>query len=637
MVGDPGLADQLDPAVAALRATGHEVSRIGPGSGLLERTRLLRLVSGSRSRMDYALYARIQNAASPPAGVANAAPPLLRRLWSLPGGRTLVSDDRAWRLARAAAARIPVDGAIRSQVAAESPDVVIITPAVTPGSPDLEYLRAARRLGIATVALLGAWSSLATEGTLALEPDALLVPNRDVAKEARRLHSLPPERVLVTGAPELDPLFDREPTRTREALCEALGLDAERPFALAAAGATGDPALGAALDQAGAQLARVEGSDRELWLDALLHCAAVVGDDAAAFVEAAVADRACIAVGGDEDTLLRRAPQLRHLLEARLVEVVPDADAAASAVAARARGADPNMASRRQFVRNFVRPHGRWRPAAEVMAEAIAATVRARARGVPPAGEVGPPPEAATKNEALRDAADLPERLQQERLVAMRRDHARDLAAPLALIWGDEDGLLASLLDGHPELHVRPPLAIGWPALEAGDLQAALAADLRTSPPNDAPLLLLPAAYEAVWEQRPASGTPREALDAHMTAFFNAWLDYQALHAGARRWIVAACDQLADASARAAYRAAYPDGLVLAVVNEDEAHARAVQEACREDAHGITVVSAAALRARSEEELNSVAQALGVSAAPSLLEATFNGMSLATLVPAEDR
>jgi hypothetical protein len=49
-------------------------------------------------------------------------------------------------------------------------------------------------------------------------------------QEAVKLHGYPAAQVVVTGAPRFDPFFEMRPAITRDALCQAIELDPERPI-----------------------------------------------------------------------------------------------------------------------------------------------------------------------------------------------------------------------------------------------------------------------------------------------------------------------------------------------------------------------------------------------------------------------
>ncbi|MGE3577142.1 MAG: hypothetical protein AB7I25_01685 [Vicinamibacterales bacterium] len=121
---------------------------------------------------------------------------------------------------------------IREFIGAIGPDLVMITPLIELGSPQLDYLRAARALRIPTALAVWSWDHLTSKALIRVRPDRVLVWNETQKREAVDLHGLPPEMVVVTGAQCFDQWFDRQPSLGREAFCQRVGLPDARPFAL---------------------------------------------------------------------------------------------------------------------------------------------------------------------------------------------------------------------------------------------------------------------------------------------------------------------------------------------------------------------------------------------------------------------
>ena len=93
-------------------------------------------------------------------------------------------------------------------------------------------MRAAKRLGIPVSFPVRSWDNLTNKGLLRDAPDQVLVWNDLQKREAVELHGVEPESVVVTGAPAYDHWFDWQPSRTRDELCAAAGLDPAHPLVL---------------------------------------------------------------------------------------------------------------------------------------------------------------------------------------------------------------------------------------------------------------------------------------------------------------------------------------------------------------------------------------------------------------------
>ena len=110
---------------------------------------------------------------------------------------------------------------------------MLITPLVgVVGSPQPDYVRAARALGIPTALAVWSWDHLSSKALIREVPDRVLVWNDIQRAEAKRFHGVPSSRVVVTGAQCFDRWFDRRPSRDRAAFCAAMGLPADRPFVM---------------------------------------------------------------------------------------------------------------------------------------------------------------------------------------------------------------------------------------------------------------------------------------------------------------------------------------------------------------------------------------------------------------------
>jgi hypothetical protein len=142
-------------------------------------------------------------------------------------GRSLMSRVLRW-CDRA----LPRDPAVDVFVRQHNPDLVLVTPLVEPGCPQAEYLRSARALGIRTGLCVYSWDNLTNKGLIQDPLDVVTVWNQPMKEEAVRLHGVPAERVVVTGAAAYDHWFTWRPRATREAFCAQVRLRADQPYFL---------------------------------------------------------------------------------------------------------------------------------------------------------------------------------------------------------------------------------------------------------------------------------------------------------------------------------------------------------------------------------------------------------------------
>src|SRR5688572_13049811 len=100
-------------------------------------------------------------------------------------------------------------------------------------SEEIEYIKAARAVGIPSVVGVLSWDNLTTKGLFHVLPDLVLVWNRTQQEEAVRIHGIPAERAVITGSPFFDKWFDAERLlMDRDAFCRRVGLESRRPFLL---------------------------------------------------------------------------------------------------------------------------------------------------------------------------------------------------------------------------------------------------------------------------------------------------------------------------------------------------------------------------------------------------------------------
>jgi hypothetical protein len=310
---------------------------------------------------------------------------------------------------------IPETSSIRAFVAAQRPDVMLLTPLIDLGSSQIDYLRAARALGIPTALCVWSWDHLSSKALIRECPDRVFVWNETQKREATELHRVQPDSVVVTGAQCFDHWFDRAPSRTREEFCNQIGLDAIRPFVLWACSAlihgsapeapfvvewirrlrtSSDPALrnvGVLVRPHPSRVAEWESIDisqlgavvwgsnpidehaRADYFDSIFHSTAVVGLNTSAFIEAGIVGRPVLMIVVPEFVENQHGTvHFDYLVTAGggLVTVGNGFDEhlaqLASVVAAPA-------GERKPFVRDFVRPLGLDRSSTPVFVDAVEA------------------------------------------------------------------------------------------------------------------------------------------------------------------------------------------------------------------------------------------------------------------------
>jgi hypothetical protein len=314
--------------------------------------------------------------------------------------------------------RVPGSRAIARYLEQQQPDVVLVTPLLALGSPQVDFVREAKRLGVPTALAVASWDNLTNKGVLHEQPDAVIVWNDAQRDEAIRFLDVPGERVVVTGAQCYDHWFEQTPSVSRDEFCRRVGLPPEHPFVLyicsspfvapdevsfvrrwRAALQAAPPPVGEAgvlvrpHPQNAAQWEGVELDGAVVWppagddpvdetgradyFDSMAHAAAVVGINTSGMIEAAVVGRPVLTVLAEEFAGSQRGTlHFEHIAGERgTVYVARDLDehVAQLADAITGRLDDERRVS---FVRRFVRPHGLDAAATPRFADAVEALYR---------------------------------------------------------------------------------------------------------------------------------------------------------------------------------------------------------------------------------------------------------------------
>ena len=381
---------------------------------------------------------------------------------------------RAWRaLFHAAERAMPPGGVVEGVLRERRPDLLLLTPLLYFGSQQVEYVRAARRLGIRTVLGVGSWDHLTTKGLIHEQPGRVIVWNEIQRQEAAELHGVAPDQVTVTGAQAYDHWFLQQPSTAREVFCARIGVPADRPLLLylcsspfitpyevgfvrrwiAAIRGAADPDLRQAsilirphpqnaeqwrgfdpsFDQAlgiwpKAGANPVDTDARAEYFDSMYHSVAVVGVNTSALIESGIVGRPVFTVAdaefaGQQDGTLH----FQHLknVNGGLLRLAATLDEHVGQLAA-AVHAGRGAFTGRAFIEAFIRPRGMDVPAAGVFADAIEAELRA----APPA-PAAEPLSAPLRRAVLAPVAALARRIKPRRKAATD-DKDAGVAAPAA-------------------------------------------------------------------------------------------------------------------------------------------------------------------------------------------------------------
>jgi hypothetical protein len=340
---------------------------------------------------------------------------------------------RNWRVVQRALAFaeqvMPTERYFELFLKAERADILLVTPLVDFGSYQTDYVKAAHRIGIPVGFLPFSWDNLTNRGLIRVPPDRVLVWNDDQRREAVDLHGVPADRVIPVGAPRFDQFFEMSPSTTRAEFCATVGLDPQRPFILYTCSSNfvaprevefirqWIQQLRGASEESVRQLdvlVRPHPANDEQWAgidfsdlpgvaiwshrstmqadqglyDSLHHCAAVVGLNTSAMIEAAIVGRPVFTMaaeefaGGQQGTLHFWYLLVEH---GGIVTMAKTFEEHHRHIAAALRDDTACRERCRAFAQAFVRPRGLDQPAAAVMVEEIErlAAIRKRPRRTP--------------------------------------------------------------------------------------------------------------------------------------------------------------------------------------------------------------------------------------------------------------
>jgi hypothetical protein len=348
-------------------------------------------------------------------------PPSIQRLSALPLIRTPLGLRLLYRILSPIERALPEPTGVTEYVERLRPDVIALGDYGSRASLNSTFVRAAKKQGIPTATCVASWDNLTTRPRMSAIPHRVVVWNETQRQEAVELHSVPTERVVVTGAPNFDQWFGWKP-RPREEFLERVGLDPvkpvvlwvgaalnhwERPEAefvfrwLAALRSSGDSVLQGAgvllrphplrlqhwLDAdfsgyanvtmwpRGEMTMPVDVEQKADYYDSIFHSAAVVGINTSAMIEASIVGRPVLTVlePVHHDSQFG-ALHFEYLLDSgggalRLASTLEEHFSELGAILA-GRDGEPGEATRR-FLTRFVRPHGLDRPSTPIFVETL--------------------------------------------------------------------------------------------------------------------------------------------------------------------------------------------------------------------------------------------------------------------------
>jgi hypothetical protein len=94
---------------------------------------------------------------------------------------------------------------------------------------EIRLLRAARRYGVMSIAVVPSWDNLTSKGVMGVKPDYLTVWNDIMLNEAVELHSFAERRIAVTGPLQFDNFFTARNRMSRESFERKFNIRPDQP------------------------------------------------------------------------------------------------------------------------------------------------------------------------------------------------------------------------------------------------------------------------------------------------------------------------------------------------------------------------------------------------------------------------
>lgn len=331
----------------------------------------------------------------------------------IPGFSTLLKTEWVAHFLRRIEDRVQPVPHIMEVLKKEKPNALIATPTTMhPQSVELEFLKAAKTLGIFSILPVFTWDNLTTKGLIHIQPDLLLAWNEEQARAAESYHGIPRTHIEIIGAPTFDRWFiptaveGLTPRKQKtilyvgtsqvsaydeswlvkelatelarsvdEAVRTALIIFRPHPFNRRVAAALTDIPNIRVLETE-SRMPNTVARFRELQKE-ILGADAVCGVSTSAFVDAVIADKPVIALAVPAYRETQGgAEHWRALRESGAVYIAESVAEAARIFTQLFSGADDKKNTRKAFVDRYIRPLGRY-----INAGTRAAALITRGRG----------------------------------------------------------------------------------------------------------------------------------------------------------------------------------------------------------------------------------------------------------------
>ena len=153
-------------------------------------------------------------------------------LWAIHRLISLIGVKFFHKLLKLLLNSIPSCKKIDKFIKSKKPDLVLVTPLVNIASSQVEVFKSAERLGIRNILCVASWDNLTNKGLIRVQPDRVIVWNNIQKKEATQLHEIPEEKVIVTGTQCYDQWFSYKTSISKAEFMKKVGLSSVDDYLL---------------------------------------------------------------------------------------------------------------------------------------------------------------------------------------------------------------------------------------------------------------------------------------------------------------------------------------------------------------------------------------------------------------------
>jgi hypothetical protein len=317
------------------------------------------------------------------------------------------NDSKRWPFIyflRRIESAIPLDPFIVKFFNDNRPDVFLITPLIDLHAKQLDWLKCAKSLGIKSGLCVASWDNLSNKSLIQTEPDAVMVWNEIQQQEAVELHHISASKVVVTGAQCYDRLFAHQPATSKKEFFRKVGLLEEGEYLLYLCSSkfiapnevdfirkwilrlrrSDDPAVNrigvlvrphpqnadqwrdidlsdygnvAIYPREGAN--PIRGNSFDDFFDSMYHSVATVGINTSAMIESGILNKPVFTILSPQFRNTQNGTlHFNHLVQGGLLNISSSLDEHIEQLSRVLAGREVYQAHIRQFIKNFVRPHG---------------------------------------------------------------------------------------------------------------------------------------------------------------------------------------------------------------------------------------------------------------------------------------